>query len=934
MKLSFKKLFVAISLLASATFAMAQQQLPELVDTLVRRGVLSNGMTYYIRHNEYPKGQADFHIAQKVGAVQENEDQNGLAHFLEHMCFNGTKHFPDKQLLTWLETKGVKFGLNINAHTGTDQTVYDIMNVPTANKEVVDSCLLILHDWANDLTLADEEIEKERGVIHEEWRMGNGAVARILDRYASVLYPGTKYATHNVIGKMEIIDNFKPQVLRDYYEKWYRPDLQAIVVVGDIDVDIVEKQIKKIFSPIEMPENPAAFGYEFVADNVEPIVISDKDAEMPANLLLVAQKYDFLPREYRNTVLGLQVEFFNAVFSSMLNQRFTELTLSNDAPFANCGGALGSFLYANTKGALTCQAIVNEKGSDVALHAVLRELKRIRLYGFTAAEYDRARAEYLSNLERLYKNFSTSKNNYFTQLYIQNFLESAPVTAVDYEYETMKDVLPMIGVELLNQYVAQIVTDKNLVVMSLCPDKEGVVMPSVDELKEVIAEVEAENVEPYVDAAVTEPLMSELPVPGKITKTTENKQLGYTELMLSNGAKVILKKTAFKENEILLEATSKGGASLYDAADFPNANFGSDVLNTTGLGKFTYTDMQKLLSGKQVSLSAEIERYGESVSGSSSVSDLETMMQLLYLQFTQPREDQAAFENVKKLILSQLENVAHDPQFVFQDSLTRKLHAHHPKAVTESKEVFNKVDYARSLQIYKERFADASDFTFYIVGNFDMDTMKNYVCQYIASLPAKGVKEVAKNDGLDFAKGKVDETFVLPNESKLAMLAMVWSLDLPYTLENKIKINVAGQLMATELLNSVREDEGAAYSPYAVGGVDRGYKDSGVIQTAFGLNPAKAERSTQVTIECLEKLAKDVKESELAKIKEYLLKNYKVNVEENKYWLGRLEDYVEDGIDTHTDYEKAVETLTVKGMEEFISQIVNANRFKLLMMPE
>ena len=322
MNLFVKRMMAAVMLLfAIGAFAQQMPQMPELTDSLVRTGKLPNGLTYYIRHNEYPKGQADFHIAQRVGAVQEDENQNGLAHFLEHMCFNGTKNFPDKQLLTWLESIGVKFGMNLNAHTSTDETVYDITNVPVARETVVDSCLLILHDWADALTLSDEEINKERGVIHEEWRMGNGAVSRILDRHAPELYPGTKYATHNVIGKMEIIDNFEPQVLRDYYEKWYRPDLQGIIVVGDIDVDKIEAKIKKIFSPIKMPENPAKFEYSLVGDNDEPVVISDKDKEMPFNIIFVAQKYDLLPRELRNTDAALMIDYMDDMVDAMFQQR-------------------------------------------------------------------------------------------------------------------------------------------------------------------------------------------------------------------------------------------------------------------------------------------------------------------------------------------------------------------------------------------------------------------------------------------------------------------------------------------------------------------------------------------------------------------------------------------------------------------------------------
>lgn len=932
-------LLAAVLICAASVQAQSEQlpQLPELADSAVRVGKLPNGLTYYIRHNEYPKGQADFHIAQKVGAVQEDENQNGLAHFLEHMCFNGTKNFPDKQILNWLESKGVKFGYNLNAHTGTDETVYDIKNVPVESKSVVDSCLLILHDWADALTLSDEEIDKERGVIHEEWRVGNNAISRVLENHAPDLYPGTKYATHNVIGKMEIIDNFEPEVLRAYYEKWYRPDLQGIIVVGDIDVDAVEAKIKELFSPIKMPENPAPFGYEQVGDNDEPVIISEKDKEMPLNLILVAQKFDLLPRELRNTLAGLQVNYMNEVVSTMLNNRMNEITLSKDAPIGTTSAGIGTFLYANTKGALTVESFVNDKGSAAALRTVLTELKRVQKYGFTADEYDRARKEYLSAKEQQYKNFSTQKNDYFAQIYIYNFLESEPITAVDYEYQVMKDIAPMIPVDVVNQFVMGLVTGKNQAAISFCPDKEGVVMPAVEEMKSVFDEVAAADVEPYKDTSVDEPLLRELPVEGGVVSRTENQALGYTELILSNGAKVVLKKTDFKDNEVKLSAVSKGGASLYSAEDFPSAFLAGTVLPITGLGKFSYTDMQKLLAGKQASVTPSIGEYMETMDGNSSVDDLETMMQLLYLNFTQPRENREDFDNAKRMLLSQVENASHNPQYVFQDSLVHKFYGHHPKARMLSKEVLEEVDYDRMIAIYKERFANAADFTFFIVGSFNADTMETYVKRYIASLPSNPAaeREVAVNDGKDIVKGNVKSRFTLSNESKMAMLAMIWNVDMPYTLENKVKISVAGQLMANELLNSVREDEGAAYSPYSIGFIDRTYKDDALIQTAFALNPNKSDKSEATTIHCLETLASEVKSEELSKMKEYMLKKFDENAVENGWWIGTLQDYVVESVDGYSTYKDAVNSLTTEGMRDFIAKIVaSGNRFELLMLPE
>lgn len=934
MKKLFKPLLAGLAFLFAAN-AFAQQMPPAPVDKAVRIGKLDNGLTYYIRHNEFPKNQVDFHIAQKVGAVQEDDNQNGLAHFLEHMCFNGTKHFPDKTMLTWLESIGVKFGMNLNAHTHPDKTIYDIMNVPTTRETIIDSCLLILHDWADDLTLATEEINKERGVIHEEWRSGSNPFMRILEKQGPVMYPDSKYGKHLVIGTMDIIDNFDPQVLRDYYEKWYRPDLQGIVVVGDIDVDKVEQKIKELFSPIKMPANPAKFEYYPIADNDELIYVAQKDKEMTANLLLIMLKYDLLPREMRNTDASLINDYIQYMVTSMLRQRLSEIVLKPDAPFGGCSAYMGDYLVASTKGALNLETYINDKGYDAALKAVMTELKRMQQFGFTATEYDRARNEYMSILEKAYNNREKEKNAKYAQEYISNFIDNRPITGIEYEYEKMKQIAPMLPVNAINQYVQQLITDKNLVILSTAPEKEAVQLPTKEEIVKILDEVKAAPVEAYKDNAVTEPLMGELPAPGKIVSEKENKALGYTELTLSNGVKVLLKPTTFKDNEIVMKAVSEGGASLYPASDYANISLFPHFWSSNGLSKFSYNDMQKLMSGKQASVSPYISDYEEGMRGNTTPKDLETMMQLVYLNFTQPRYDKEAFNSMKQIMTSQIKNIALNPQYVFQDSLVHTLYAHHPKAQIMSMDMLEKVDYDRMSQIYKERFADAADFVFIFSGNFDPVQMRKYVEQYIAALPANGKKEQAVNDGKSFAKGDVAIEFKRKSENDQAMLAMVWTGKLPYTLENKIKASIAGQLMANELLNRVREDEGAAYSPYSVGSMGKNFEDFIIIQTAFGLNPDKRETSEKLTVACLEDLAKNIPESELNKMKEYMTKKADENAHDNNYWVGVMEDIMMNNVDSNTNYKETVNKITTKEMQDFITGILKqGNRCKVIMMPE
>lgn len=951
--MKLNKILAVVVALFTCTVALAQgpMQVLELTDANVRTGKLPNGLTYFILHNEYPKGQANFHIAQKVGAVQEDENQNGLAHFLEHMCFNGTKNFPDKKILTWLESIGVKFGYNLNAHTGTDETVYDITNVPVSRESIIDSCLLILHDWADALTLSDNEIEKERGVIHEEWRLGNGAVMRLLNRHAPELYPGTKYATHDVIGSMDIIDKFPPQVLREYYEKWYRPDLQGIIVVGDIDVDKVEEKIKKMFSPIEMPENAAEFTYQQVPDNAEPVIISDKDAEMHFNIVLIAQKYDLLPRMVRNTQISFINDYMQFVVENALNQRLTDISMSQNPPFAGCNVSFGSFLYASTKGALTVQAMVNEKGTEAAEAAALTELLRLKRYGITASEYDRARKEYLSMVEKLYNNRGTDKNSAHAQRYIRHFIENAPISDIATEYEIINRIAPMLPVDVINKFIASIFLPANadptvvakdypnlgynLVIFSLAPDKEGIKVPDAQALGTVLANVNGAPVEAYVDNVVNEPLLASLPQKGKVVKTETNEALGYTILTLSNGAKCILKPTDFKDNEILLHAKSFGGAAMYSDEEYPSASLATEIIGNTGLSKFSITDLMKLTSGMQASVTPAIDDYEETVNAKTTVNDLENMMQLLYLTFTSPREDEQAFNNVKKLYMDQLANIALNPQFVYSDSATRILYNQHPRARVVNSELLNDVDYNTALRIYKERFANAGDFTFTIVGSFTPEQMIPLVEQYIASLPGGGKKEVRKDDGKDMVKGKVRRQFIYPNENDQAMFTMMWHADMPYTIENIIKASVTGQIMSNNLLSSVREDEGAAYSPMSRGYMTHDVDDQVIVNTSFSLNPDKSSTSEQLTIKSLETLADSVSDSELSKMKEYMLKQIEENAKENSYWVRVLENKEVEGIDTYSTYRDVVKNLTPKDIQNFVKEILKqGNRVEILMLPK
>ena len=938
MKKFFNSLFVAIALIGLSMPAMAQMpQVPEApADPAVRVGKLDNGLTYYIRHNEFPKNQVDFHIAQKVGSVPEEDAQRGLAHFLEHMCFNGTKNFPGNNIVTWLESKGIKFGADLNAYTSTDRTVYRITSVPTANEAVVDSCMLILHDWASALLLEDAEIDKERGVIHEEWRLGN-AITRMIEKHGAKIYPGSKYGERLPIGTIEVIDNFKYSELRDYYTKWYRPDLQGIVVVGDIDVDQMEQKIKNLFGPIKMPANAAPLEYYPVPDNEQPIFVSHTDKEMPAELVWAFVKYDILPREIRNSDAQYITDYLFSVADIMLSERLNELSLKADAPFGNAGGGFGEFLLSTYKGSLSVQASVNSKGGKAALKAVLTEIKRIAEHGFTAAEYDRARNEYLSRLEKAFTNRDKQKHDNYAQTYIAHFLDNTPMSGIAYEYEKIKAMAPMLPVEAINQSMAQMIdlNGKNLVVLNLGPIKEGTTVMSEEEMLAVAKEVQATPTEKPAEEASNLSLLSAMPKAGKIKKEAPAK-FGFTELTLSNGAKVYYKKTDFKNDEVRLSATSWGGEALYSAEDHANISIYNQLWSMNGVNELSYNDLNKFMSGKQASVSFNISSHKETISGNSTPKDLETMMQLLYASIVTPRNDEASFNVVRNMVASALKNQVNSPDYLYGDTLTNFIHSNNPKAQIVGPELLEKANYSRMLEIHKERFGNAAEFNYIIIGNFDEAQLKQYVAQYIASLPAKkGKKEVAIDDKLAIKKGDVYGEFVYATENNQAKYAGIWHTNkIAYTAENSVMASIVGQLMSTNLTNSVREDEGAAYSPHASASLDMSFEPELVVQASFGIDPKKKDRVCELTTKALTDLSTNVKEEELNKIKEYMLKAIDQNEHENRYWLNVMYAYLNTGVDRNAGYRDIVKGLTPAKIQDFTKKILAAgNRIQFVMLP-
>ncbi|MBR5056449.1 MAG: insulinase family protein, partial [Bacteroidales bacterium] len=751
-----------------AAMAFAQQMPPIPIDPAVRIGKLDNGLTYYIRHNEEPKGQANFYIAQKVGSILEEEEQRGLAHFLEHMCFNGTQHFSGNGVIKYCESIGVKFGADLNAYTSIDETVYNIDNVPVAKvPSAIDSCLWILHDWADGLLLTEEDIDNERGVIHEEWRSRSGAQIRMLEKILPEIYPGNRYGERLPIGLMSVVDNFPYKVLRDYYEKWYRPDQQGIVVVGDVDVDQIEAKIKDIFGTIATPVNPAERFYVQIEDNTEPIVSMAKDKEQPYAISMVFCKHDAYPDAMKGDLNYLIYSTALYAIQSMIADRIEEIMQNPNPPFIQAQIGDDNYLIAKTKKAFQGTVVSSEADILTPMKTAYREMLRAVRGGFTESEYERFKTNFMADLENQYNKRSKTKSAAYCREYVRHFIDNEPIPGIENEYAMAQQLLPAIPVAAINQIATTLMAPDmgNIVVVCMLPDKEGVNYPTEKEVVEALREVAAEDIKPYEEKVSNEPLLSELPVAGRVIKTGDTK-FGYKMYKLSTGATVYMKHTDFNPDEILMSAYSLGGQSLYPNTEAINLKALPEVITVGGVGAFSTTELTKVLAGKKISVKPSVGTLLENVSAKSTPKDLETMLQLNYLYFTALRSDDKAFESWRSRTAAALANRESDPMSAVQDSLSTTIYLNPERVSALKSQDLDKVDYERIMQIARERFADASDFTFVFTGNIDEDALP-LIEQYIGSLPAKGVKEKANYKLYDFVKGKVTNQFDRQMETQM-----------------------------------------------------------------------------------------------------------------------------------------------------------------------
>lgn len=933
-------LLFGIFLILNATALKAQQMPPIPVDDQVRIGKLDNGLTYYIRQNKLPANRANFYIVQKVGSVLEEESQRGLAHFLEHMAFNGSKNFPADEtgpsIVSYLESIGVKFGANLNALTGMDYTIYNINDVPTVSQGAVDSCLLILHDWAGSLLLREKEIDKERKVIHEEWRTGQSAQMRMMEESASVIFKDSKYAERFPIGLMSVVDNFEPQVLRDYYHKWYRPDLQGIIVVGDIDPVLMEEQVKTLFSDRPKPVDAAERFYVTVPDNEEPLISVVADKELPSTNILVFFKREPVPSEGKANLDYLLLDYAQTLIKSMLNNRYQELLQDSNTPFLFAAADNGQYYGVQTKDALQLHGVSRQGGVEESLAALIREAKRIRDFGFTAGEYERARANYLSGMEKMYNERDKQQNGFYINAYVEHFLNNEPIPSIADRYSILTEILPHIPVEVINEVAKNIVTENNrvIVVMSNEPTNK----PTVEALQAAVAQVDKEELTAYEDEVSDEPLLSELPKSGSIVSEDYDKERDTHIWTLSNGARVLVKPTAFKADEIFFSAFAYGGASLIDDKYASELLVMNEVVPLGGLGSFSATNLKKVLAGKHVSVSTELGNYAQSAEGMTTKKDIETFMQLLYLNFTAVRADEEAYQSYSERMKSILPHLVNNPDFVFGDSINNAVYMGNKRVAIPTVEDLNGIDYPKLLELYRSRFANAADFTFIFVGSIDMDVLKPMVEKYIASLPTvtnKPSKEYNPNI-LPEREGAYTNNFVFEQEVPKASIMISYLGSLPYTLADQLQLSAFTQVLDMQMTDKIREEKGGTYGVQVSQQAQKLPKESFSLTLQFDTDPSRRVELT----EAIEAVLTDLKENgpkaaQVQKVKEFMLKQHADNLEKNGYALSNLHRYYNYGVDFLTGYEQIVEGITVETLKEFAQKLLSqGNRIEVSMSTE
>ncbi|MFP4547196.1 MAG: M16 family metallopeptidase [Fidelibacterota bacterium] len=901
------------------------------VDPRVKIGKLDNGLTYYIRNNEKPENRLHLNLVVNAGAVDEDENQRGLAHLCEHMAFNGTKHFQKQELIDYLESIGMRFGADLNAYTSFDETVY-MLQLPTENDTILEKGFQVLDDWASNVSYDHEEIDKERGVVHEEWRLGRGAGQRVRDEFLPVLFHGSKYANRLPIGLMDVVDNCSYETLKRFYKDWYRPDLMAVVAVGDLDVEKTEALIKKYFQDNKNPEDPRPKETFPLPDHEDTKYVIATDEELSRTTVYTYIKHDTQDQStldwYRNNMI-------TTLFTRMLNARYQELIQQADPPFV--AAFTGQSNIVRTKDFFSFAAIVNDDGIKRGLKTLQTEIKRVEEHGFLQNELERTKKQILRSFESAYNEREKTDSDYYVSEYTRNFLTQEPIPGIEWSWEHVQKILPEITVEEVNQWAKKLVTDDNRVVIVTGPEKEGLKYPSKEELAAITEEVKSMDVAPYQEDLADTPLLSDIPNPGEVVAVKKHEAVDITELELSNGIKVYYKVTDFKDDEIAMSSFSPGGHSLATDDEYISASYAARIIDMSGVGDFDNIQLKKKLAGKRVSSRPFISELREGITGTSAKEDLETMFKLTHLYFIQPRKDETTFKSMLSRQIAMLKNRQADPQAALQDTLTKVLTQNHYRSRPMTPErLESELKLNEAYQFYKDRFADADDFTFFFVGNIDPQQLTEYCKRYLGSLPSLPREDKWRDIGEDYPTGKIEKTIHAGMDEK-STVVLVYNGEEEWSMANAKKVSATKDILNIMLRKKIREEESGTYGVRCMATLDRYPDNEYQFFIYFGCDPQRADALTGYIIDEIEKLKTEGPSQEnLEKVKATSMRSYEKRLENNRYWLGRMNTYVYHGLDVADipHEQDLVDQLTKEDIQQAAQQYFGKNRVKIIQLPE
>ena len=925
-------LMLVATIVALTTFA--QTVLP--VDPNVKIGKLENGLTYYIRHNSQPAQRAEFYLATNVGAFQEEDDQDGLAHFLEHMCFNGTKNFPDKKLLEYLQGIGAEFGRNINASTGFEQTQYMLNNIPIIREGIIDSCLLVLHDYAHYVTCDPEEIDAERGVIVEERRSRRDANWRIFERMLPYYFGDTKMARRTLIGGEEQLKTFKYESLTNFYRKWYNPDMQAVIAVGDFDVDMMEQKIKDTFSSIPAPTEPTVKPIIPIPGNEEPVVAIITDPEATSSSIGLIWKSTAMPKEYASTDVAFMTDIIKIIIGDAFAERMEAITASSTAPFIS--GNLGISSLVEGTDAVMSEVTFKDGEYKKALEAFYTEIERIKRYGITEGELERAKMELISSAERGVEAAPTRKSPQLVYPILNHFFNNNYMLEPEMELQLVQAICAQLPAMVFQQVIDQLITEENMVIAYTAPEREGLAHPTEAELLAVIERVKASEIAAPVEETSNEPLLDADAIKaGKIKKEKES-AYGATEWTLSNGVKVVYLPTAHKNDEVQVRVVMNGGRSLIETAELPSFDDNVWALynQNRGLSKFSGVELKKMLAGKNVRCELNIEKTRHGINLVSTPKDLETAMQLLYLNITEPRFDNEEFLIGINQIKAVLPNLEKMPQLKLQKLIMETLYGGHERVLTINSELVEKANISDFEKASRRLFGNVAGATVYVVGNVDAQTLKPLVTKYIASLPGgkKGSKFIDRKE--DIVKGNIVKNEAIVMETPKSTVLQVYTSNTPYSIKNEVLLDIAKLYLDMVYVETLRESEGGTYGAGVATVCGREPKDVAILQVVFETNPESAEKLAKLAVDGVQRL---IAEGIPADKFDMIIKNVQKNIPQdrisNSYWGSALQKYVEFGDKYDSEYEEAVNTATPEAVVEAVKALVNANNFiQLIVSPQ